>query len=321
VPISPAQSPAPPVDGPRRAGGPRRRVVLLAGLGLAASAITGGALVADGVLPGRTRLWQALGLNGPDGVVPDVTPGPIVSGAFTSAARGGVRTGWTIAYPPGPRTGTTSPLPVCVLLHGHGDDERALQGIGFDRFLADAVRRGATPFALAAVAGGDGYWHARRGGGDAGRMVVEEFLPLLAARGLAAGPADRVALLGWSMGGYGALLLAERLGAGRVAALGAMSPALFRSFADTVPGAFDDAADLAANDVYAGRPRLTGIPLRVDCGRGDPFLPAVEAFVGGLRPAPEGGFPAGGHTVGFWRRVIPAQLDLIGPTLTPRRRP
>jgi pimeloyl-ACP methyl ester carboxylesterase len=202
-----------------------------------------------------------------------------------------------------------------VVLHGHGDDDRAALRLGLDRFLADAVRRGVPPFVLAAPSGGDGYWHARTSGDDAGAMVVEEFLPLLAARGLACGTRDRVALLGWSMGGYGALLLAERLGAARVAGAGAMSPALWRHAADAVSGAFDDAADFAAHDVFAGRDRLQQIPVRLDCGRGDPFLDADRAFAAGLRPAAQGDFGTGGHTDGYWRRMAPGQLATLGTAL------
>jgi hypothetical protein len=53
-----------------------------------------------------------------------------------------------------------------------------------DRFLGAAVEQGATPFAMASVDGGESYWHARVDGEDAGAMVVDEFLPLLADHGL-----------------------------------------------------------------------------------------------------------------------------------------
>ncbi len=56
------------------------------------------------------------------------------------------------------------------------------------------------PFAIATVDGGTTYWHPRPNGEDAGGMVVDEFLPLLAEQGLRT---DRSAFHGWSMGGYG----------------------------------------------------------------------------------------------------------------------
>jgi enterochelin esterase-like enzyme len=56
-------------------------------------------------------------------------------------------------------------------------------------------------------------------------MLVRDFLPKLARRyGLARGPEG---LVGWSMGGYGALLAAEEHPV-RFAAVAATSPAIFR---------------------------------------------------------------------------------------------
>jgi len=52
--------------------------------------------------------------------------------------------------------------------------------------------------AVATVDGGDFCWHARGSGIDTGAMVAADLLPLLAGKGLAA---DRIAWMGWSMGG------------------------------------------------------------------------------------------------------------------------
>ncbi|MBV9098912.1 MAG: esterase, partial [Frankiaceae bacterium] len=67
------------------------------------------------------------------------------------------------------------------------------------------------------------YWHRRSDGDDPQLMLLTEFIPLLASRGLRT---DRLGLAGWSMGGYGALLLAERIGPSRCAAVAVDSPAL-----------------------------------------------------------------------------------------------
>jgi S-formylglutathione hydrolase FrmB len=55
-------------------------------------------------------------------------------------------------------------------------------------------------------------------------MVVHEFLPLLHERGLRT---NRIALLGYSMGGYGSLYLSGVLGRRRVYAAVAESPAIW----------------------------------------------------------------------------------------------
>ena len=143
-------------------------------------------------------------------------------------------------------------------------------------------------------------------------MVAEEFLPVLADTGLAARPTDRIGLMGISMGGYGALLLATVLGRSRVAAVVASSPALWLHAGDTAPGAFDDAADFRRNDVFDRRPLLRGIPVSVDCGLADPFHTAAVRFADGLEPRPEGWFGAGTHSTGYWRLRAPEHLAFLG---------
>jgi enterochelin esterase-like enzyme len=238
----------------------------------------------------------------------------VVTGAFVSTARQGRRVRWAIAYPPD--TATDARLPVAVVLHGRGDSYASAFGShALDRYLAAAVQSGTPAFALASVDGGDHtYWHRRADGDDPQQMIIEEFLPLLAARGLRTAT---VGLSGWSMGGYGALLLAERLGRARCAAVAADSPALWTSAGATAPGAFDDAADYHSNDVFAGRARLAGIPVRVAIGRSDPFFAAARSFVAGLTQRPATDMSIGGHTVAFWRHSAPAQLRFLGSHLTP----
>jgi hypothetical protein len=126
---------------------------------------------------------------------------------------------------------------------------------------------------LVGADGGTGYRHRRAKGDDAGRMLFDELLPLLHRRGF---PTARIGLLGIPMGGYGAILWSERLGRARVAATGAISPALWRRHADSAPGAFDSAADFARSDVFAGARRLAGMPVRIDCGRDDSFAGAAR---------------------------------------------
>lgn len=291
-------------DGPHQRRLSRR--ALLTGAGVA---VAGGAAVAvgvdGGVLPGRSWLYRHVGLEGRDGVVPRVPSGRTVSGTFRSEARLGRRCGWTIALPPG----GGRDLPVAVVLHGRGGDHTSAfspRYLGLDRFLAAVVRRGATPFALASVDGGDTYWHARDNGEDAGAMVLEEFLPLLRSHGL---DVDRPGFMGWSMGGYGALMLAARLS--RVAAVVAESPALWHVYEDSAPGAFDDSADFAEATAFGRQDRLDSIPVRVDCGEGDPFYAATRDYVRGFDVPPAGGFQPGGHDVGYWRRMAPAQLRFL----------
>lgn len=270
-----------------------RRAVLRAG----AVASAAGALGVSSLRGARPT--QAAPLQG----APTMT-----TGSFTSAARGGIVTNWAIARPPG-QTGALRPL---IALHGKGSDAATVMAGGVEQGLAEAVDAGLPPFAVVSVDGGGSYWHRRTSGEDSGAMVTDELLPLLAEQGL---DTSRVGFIGWSMGGYGALLLGGRLGPRRTAAICAVSPALWLSPGATAPGAFDGASDFSANSVF-GMPALGSIPIRVDCGNGDPFSSATQAFIAQLPNPPAGGFSPGGHDGSYWSSQLPAELTWLAPLLT-----
>jgi enterochelin esterase-like enzyme len=224
-----------------------------------------------------------------------------------------------VAWPPGhelPGRG----LPLCFCLPGRGRGPRqVLEGtMRLGDFAAAPIVAGtASPFALVSVDGGNTYWHRRASGEDAMAMLLEEFIPFAESRFGGARTAGRKAVMGWSMGGYGALHAAE-LRPDEFTGVSAASPALWRSYADGVGDAFDSAADYAGNDVYAGADRLAGLDVRIDCGKQDPFYAADKAFVEALPSKPMGEFSAGGHNDGFWRKVAPAEIDFVWRSLYSR---
>jgi pimeloyl-ACP methyl ester carboxylesterase len=295
---------------------PSRRAVLLGGVGVVAAGAAGaGAGVYEGALPGRPQLQAVLGLNGEAGKVPDVEPALAEEGSFVSERRGGVETGFTVLTPLNSPAG----LPVVVALHGRGSNHRSLaRGLRLERFLEDHVERGGAPFALCTVDGGQSYWHPRPSGEDASAMVVDEFLPMLAERGLRAEPADRIGLLGWSMGGYGALRLAGLLGPGRVAAVCAVSPAMWSDPADASVSGFADAREYEEFTVQGRQEDLAGIPVRIDCGTGDQFYRVTEDYVAGFPADADvvSTFEPGAHDEDYWRRMLPAELEFLGRHLT-----
>ena len=245
----------------------------------------------------------------PPPLEPPPTAAPTyVDGSFVSAARGGVSTNWAIARPPG----QTAALHPVIALHGKGQDAAGVMAGGVEQRLAQAVQAGIPPFALVAVDGGGGYWHKRASGEDSGAMVLNELIPMLSSQGL---DTSRVGFLGWSMGGYGALLLGARLGPARTAAICGVSPALWTSSGAAAPGAFDGADDYAANTVW-GLPQLGSIPIRIDCGDSDPFYSATKQFIAQLPSPPSGGFSPGGHDGGFWSSQLPAEIAWMAPLVT-----
>ncbi|MBV8930244.1 MAG: hypothetical protein JO152_14075 [Mycobacteriaceae bacterium] len=277
-----------------------RRTVLRLGAGVAAGAAAGYALSAA-LDPVRSTAQPAAASS--------AAP-TYLTGSFVSAARGGVATNWAIARPPG----VSRTLRPVIALHGRdGDASGVMQDMGVQDALEQAIKVGWPPLAVVSVDGGaSSYWHKRASGDDAGAMVLTELLPMLASQDV---DTSRVAFLGWSMGGYGALKLGSWLGRARTAAICAVSPALWSSYMGTDSGAFDSYDDWKHNNVF-GLPALSSIPIRVDCGTSDRFYAAAQQFVGQLGSRPAGGFWPGGHDVSFWKRMLPAELTWIASQLS-----
>ena len=282
-------------------------------IGLVGLSAGGLALVDQELLPGKSMLNLVLG-RCDAGRAPTALRGaaqPPVFGRFRSAARRR-EVDFAISYPPGYDDGAD--LPVCLALHGYRSDAKAAIGSGdYPQFIAGAVRDGAAPFALAAADGGDGYWHPHVDDDPLG-MLVEEFLPLLASRGLRT---DRVAVAGWSMGGYGALLcgLTYR---DRFRMIVASSPAIFHSYADARrvnEGAYDSPDEWARYDVSARASEFTGLPIGIAIGAADPFAPAVRDLRDRLPDGSVVQIATGCHDNRFWTSAAPAQVRAISGAL------
>lgn len=271
----------------------RRRLLQLAGIGFGASALT--------ACEARTP------------PAPTSPAGPpsveMSSGSFASKFRTGARTYWTVATPVVPgRSGTD--YPVALFLHGlGGNNQEIFDVLEAQEVLQRHLAAGRTPFAIASVDGGDTWWHARADGSDTQSMLVNEFVPFLGGRGYDLG---RIGLFGLAMGGFGSLLLASQARLPGVRAVAAMSPAAWNRYGAGIEGAFDSAADFAAHDVFALRPRLAATPKRIDCGTEDALFATVKDYVSALPNPIEGGFRPGGHDVAYWRSVLPDVASFLG---------
>jgi enterochelin esterase-like enzyme len=301
-------------------GGLTRRQLIGIGLGgfagLAAAGAGGVELVAHGVLPGRSYLDQLDGACAvPAPPLAFSVPGPSVSGTFYSSSRRR-DVGYTIAYPPGHRPG--SKLPLVIALHAYGGDHSsALGSLGLARGLAVCVEgRPLRPVAIAAADGGGGYWNPHPGD-DPMRMVIGELIPRCQRLGLGLGQ-RRIGTLGISMGGYGAILLAELYPAVFRAAA-AISPAIWTSYqqARSVnPGAYASASAFAAADAVAHARSLTHVAVRVATGASDPFRPGVETLARALPPGAVVEISRGCHTGEFFKSQLPPSLSFLARYLT-----
>ncbi len=258
----------------------RRRFLL--GVGAAGVAAAAGVTV---VRPRRVANRLGL-LDSPDASVPP-SNWPIERGD-----------GWAIATPP------TTPVGVVICLHGRNDDHRfAFEAVHLHDVAADI----GVPLAIAAIDGtASAYWHPRADGRNPMAKVLDEFIPLVGQR---VGAMPRT-LLGWSMGGYGALLIASERPE-LFTAVCAASPALWYRYDDSADGAFDNAADFTAHDVFQRIDRLAGLTVRIDCGADDGFEQVARDLAERLPNANPGGFSAGFHDAAYWRSIAAAQLTTI----------
>lgn len=220
-----------------------------------------------------------------------------VEGTIESPRAPGGRTTFLLRSAP-------SPKGLLVSLHGHGGDAQRSYDLGFDEL---AVKEG---FAFVSVSGGDGYWHARRDGVDAGQLVVYDLIPRAMAKS-ALGLSAPVGFIGWSMGGYGALLLASQMPKGQTFGVAGMSAALWTRPGDAARGAFEDAQDFREHDVFARSRRLAGIPVTLACGRQDPFIQGNRAYVA-ARPRTRHVFDTGGHDDAYWRSHAEKLIPWLG---------
>ena len=300
-----------------------------AGLAAAALAAAGGyELVQDGALPGKYRLAEALGQCG---AAPPPPPGPEPvrqTVTFWSAYRKRmVRMVTLFPQSAADRPAQGAGLGVVIALHGLGGN-----AVSAADLYAPAMTQAGARFAVVAADGGSTYWHKRADGDDPLGMIVHEILPRAAAHGLAVG---RIGIIGYSMGGYGALLLAERLSTDGprpaaataapavAAAVAAASPAIFTSYQDARSAdsrSFAGPAEFARYDVLAGLAALRQIPAWVSCGSNDPFETATELArdrLGRLTGRPvAGGIASGCHDDAFWARTAPSALEFLGQHLT-----
>lgn len=289
-----------------------RRAVLAGGGAAAVLAALGGGVAAEWDNP---RVVRLRGGCGEEPAVPRAAY-TVTHGVFDSDAMK-AKTPWVVAVPNQDRYRGVPYLgaPVVLCLTGLGDDtDMATKGIGFPGFATAANLNLA--FAIPG-GGGDLYWHPRADGRDPLAWAIDEFLPMAEERFTVGRSPEARATLGWSMGGYGALLAAQQR-PGMFSAAAALSPAVFPSYDAARSGhafTFDSTADWERYGLWDHVDELSGTAVRIDCGSYDPFAPTARELLKRI-PGAVGGISAGCHDKAFWRRRATTSLRFLAERLS-----
>jgi S-formylglutathione hydrolase FrmB len=169
-------------------------------------------------------------------------------------------------------SGDTKGRSLLVLLHGRSSSPDSMA----KKSITNAVGKlGSRAPVVVFANGGDHSYYHNRADGRWGSYILEEVIP--AAIGKYDLDPRRVAIGGFSMGGFGALDLARFR---RFCAVGGHSAAMWRTGGETPQGAFDNAEDFEQNDLIEAatkNPRLYGdAKVWIDVGTEDPFRSADE---------------------------------------------
>lgn len=290
-------------------GAVSRRALLIGGGAAAIGAALGGGVAAEWDNPRFVRL------RGGCGDTPRVPHSSyrVTTGTFDSHAMR-ARLPWAVAMPQ--RDGkVVRDVPVVLCLTGLGDGvDAVMSGIGFPGV---ATAAGVDVAFAAPGGGGNLYWHPRKDGRDPLAWAADEFLEMVEPR-FVVGGAGRRGALGWSMGGYGALLAAQQR-QGRFNAVAALSPAVYESYASARSGhsyTFDNETQWQRYGFWSEIDATLSFPhVRVDCGDADPFAPTARELLKRI-PGAVGGISSGCHDKAFWRRKAPAALRFLAARLS-----
>jgi S-formylglutathione hydrolase FrmB len=213
-----------------------------------------------------------------------------------------------------------------VVLHGrhdplpHASSEARTSGpesMLSNALFAGLARLGKDAPVVVLLNGGQHSWYHDRRDGRWSSMILDEAIPDAIRRFHAR--ADRIAIGGISMGGYGALHLAA-LRPHEFCGVGAHSAALYKSYGASAPVAFDSAADFARNNVFTAalEGRFDGLPVWIDSGTNDPFHAADDTLASLLEARGaqvDYHVWPGAHTGSYWRAHMAAYLRFYASAL------
>jgi pimeloyl-ACP methyl ester carboxylesterase len=200
------------------------------------------------------------------------------------------------------------------MLHGYGaNHSNAISGMTPAQAVAlEAYGRPLAPMAMVTVDGGGGYWNPHPGD-DPMAMVFSELIPMCQRLNLGRSPMP-IGTMGISMGGYGALLFAEKHPE-LIRAVAAISPAIWTTYDQARAAnseAFASASAFASADVVNHAAELSGTAVRVASGNEDPFHPGVLSLIERLPRGATVDLSKGCHTDPFFLSQELPSLVFLG---------
>lgn len=214
-------------------------------------------------------------------------------------------------------------LPLVVLLHGVYGSHWAWWGRGGARkAAADLIAAGRIPPCVLAMPSdgliGHGSGYVAQPGADVPAWILDEVPALASIVEPAVDALAPLALVGLSMGGFGALRLAAAHESGRVAAAVGLSSITaldqMSTFGvDPLP-AVTGPTDRSVIEAIDAR-TMALPPMRLACGRDDLLIDhnrLLHRALGDRGIAHDWIEDEGGHEWGYWRRNLPSALEFVG---------
>jgi enterochelin esterase-like enzyme len=235
---------------------------------------------------------------------------------------------------------SNSSFPVVYLLHGYGDDETSWYKWGLINYYVDQNEAATVPMIYVMPEGFNTYWVNKYNGNYPFMdVIVNEFVPTIDSLFRTIPDPQHRAVMGYSMGGYGALILpAKNPAVFKTGVVLSMSFRTDRQYIDEPQGVFDSqwgsvfggigtTGTARLTDYYkeyspfyffrnSGNSSRQGQNYFFDCGDDEESLSEpnnqLHDLMRDLDIRHEYRVRNGGHSWDYWRKSLPEALKYIG---------
>lgn len=246
---------------------------------------------------------------------------------------------YAVLLPPEYETGSDH-YPVVYLLHGYGDNEKAWYQGGNIKFYADKYAADTGPVIYVMPDGFNTYWVNKYNGNYPYMdMLINEMVPAVDAKFRTLNDPSQRAVMGYSMGGYGALILpAKNPDVFKTAVALSMSFRTDQQYLNEPQWVFDSQwgpifggigtnGNARLTDYFKefspfhffgnpADPALSGQNYFIDCGDDEESLSetngSLHSLLRNYNVPHEYRMKSGGHSWDYWHGALPEALRYIG---------